>query len=148
MVKVSYILLIALIFIFPPYIRYIAKRIIFYVKLNIICRKKGYSVCLRNAFSLFAGIRGKHSDLYIHTPAAVFSVKFGGALSRSIYYHLIDETRYSIKDVRFAFVPGVGRDIQYQEKSKPEYDFYSGLDGSHAAVDIVPIFIMLPILRM
>ena len=65
MLKVSLILLIALIsvFIFLPYIRYIAKRIIFYVKLITICRKKGYSVHSRSAFSLFAGIRGKCSDL-------------------------------------------------------------------------------------
>ena len=144
MVKVSYILLIASIFILPPYIRYIIKRIIFYIKLKTICWKKGYSVYLRSAFSLFAGIRGKHSDLYIHTPLAIFSVKFGGSFSRSMYYHFIDETRYSIKDLRFAFAPGAGRDIQYQEKSKPEYDFYSGLADSHAAMDIVPIFIMLP----
>ena len=144
MVKVSYILLIASIFILPPYIRYIIKRIIFYIKLKTICWKKGYSVYLRSAFSLFAGIRGKHSDLYIRTPLAIFSVKFGGSLSMSMYYHFIDETRYSIKDMRFAFAPGAGRDIQYQEKSKPEYDFYSGLADSHAAMDIVPIFIMLP----
>ncbi|MBR3997080.1 MAG: hypothetical protein IKI93_01905, partial [Clostridia bacterium] len=71
-------------------------------------------------------------------------MKFGGSLSRSIYYHFIDETKYSIKDMRFAFAPGAGRDIQYQEKSKPEYDFYSGLADSHTTMDIVPIFIMLP----
>ena len=145
MLKVSLILLIASIsvFIFLPYIRYIAKRIIFYVKLKTICRKKGYSVHSRSAFSLFAGMRGKCSDLYIHTPSSVFSVKFGGAFSRRMYYHLIDETTYGIKDPRFVFVPGAGLDVQYKEKNKPKYDFYSWLEDS-TTVDTVPVFIMLP----
>ena len=146
MLKVSLILLIALIsvFIFLPYIRYIAKRIIFYIKLKTICRKKGYSVHMRSAFSLFAGIRGKCSDLYIHTPSSVFSVKFGGALSRLMYYHLIDETTYGIKDLRFVFAPGAGLDVPYKEKNKPKYDFYYGPHDSHTTVDTVPVFIMLP----
>ena len=145
MVKVSLILLTVLIlaFIFLPFIRYIAKRLIFYVKLKTICRKKGYSVHLRSAFSLFAGIRGKCSDLYIHTQSTVFSVKFGGALSRLMYYHLIDETTYGIKDLRFVFAPAAGLDVPYKEKNKPKYDFYSWLEDS-TTVDTVPVFIMLP----
>ncbi len=146
MLKVSLILLIALIsvFIFLPYIRYIAKRIIFYIKLKTICRKKGFSVHLRTAFSLLAGIRSKCSDLYIHTPSTVFSVKFGGALSRRMYYHLIDETTYGIKDQRFVFAPGAGPDVPYKEKNKPKYDFYSWPRDSHSTADTVPVLIMLP----
>jgi len=146
MVKVSLIVLIALVlvFILLPYIRYIAKRIIFYIKLKTICRKKGYSLHLRSGFSLFAGIHGKCSDLYIHTPSTVFSVKFGGSLSRLMYYHLIDETTYGVKDLRFVFAPGAGLDVPYKEKNKPKYDFYSLPEDSHATVDTVPIFIMLP----
>ena len=144
MKNAGYIILIILIFIIPPYIRYAVKRILFYIKLKIICRRKGYSVQLRNCLSLFGGMNGKYADLFVRTQSEVFSVKFGGSLSKSIYYNLIDETKYSIRDVRFAFAPGVGKDIPYKEKSKPEYDFHSGIENADFSSDVIPVFIMLP----
>ena len=128
-----------------PYIRCFCKRLWFYTKLMILCRRKKYRLHSTHQFALFGSIYGKHCDYYVETDDTVISIKLCAALSKKNFYQFIDSTHFAIKYLRFQFRYGPSLFIEYSPKIKPVWDFRYRYKEHFEGKIFIPVLIMNPI---
>lgn len=128
-----------------PYVRFFFKRLWFYSKLVLICRRKRYQLYSTHPFSIFGSIYGKHCDFYVETDDTVISIKLCASIYKKDCFQFIDSTHFAIKYLRFQFRYGPSLLIEYTPKTKPAWDFRYRFQEHFEGKTFIPILIMNPV---
>jgi hypothetical protein len=130
-----------------PAIRFAAKRLTLLSRLKRLGRKQSFRVHLRNHTALFSGLRGVERDLLVETADCIYAIKLCGSLHPANSLWFVDSERYAIRKLRFAFAPGAGRDIPYEERPLPAYRFTAPLPKGVSPKPMIPILLCNPLPR-
>ena len=102
--------------------RYVTARIVFAVKLRLLCNSRGSTLYTTSLFWWLKSIRSKNCDFYIETEKTIFSVKLIGFTSKKNMICFIDDQHYSRKNMSFQF-HGSAFQIEYKIHEMPAHNF-------------------------
>ena len=139
-------LIIVLLILLIPVIRFAVMRVKLITELKRICKSRNFEFLPTHKLWFTSGIQDKNCDLYIKTPSNLYSVKLCGMMRRSCEIHFKNSRAYTVKRIRVWFQMFRGFDFStYTDKSKPEYDFAYNMREEDRAVKLTPILLMCPV---
>lgn len=120
-------LVIFLILLITPLIKFVWLRLGFRSELKKVCRKQGFTLTTACNRAFIGSRRRACCDFHIETPECVWSVKMIGYVTRRTLIKFIDERHISVADHRFR-APRVAdaRERDFKPEELPEYDFKLG----------------------
>ncbi len=121
---------VVLLYIVTPYIRCFFKRLKCGIKINRVCREKGYIIHKNHALWFLGGKKGKRCDCYVETDKEVLAIKFFNIPRKRRVLVFREDGMYFVR--RF-----MGMEIRIiysfdgRVKEFPKYDFeYRKMDGA------------------